>query len=236
MRLQAASLPGLLPALEGVSLSADYRPGNSEATIGGDWYDAFVLQDGRLVITIGDIVGKGLDAAVAMGKVRQAMRSAAALLPEPSAMLIAAGSAVRDVSADNFATALAALYDPKTHQLTFACAGHPGPTLLRADGSVRDHTARGIMLGLRSERASETVTISAGPGSTLAFFTDGLTEATRDIEEGYRRLRAALVDGSARADENRARALVDRVLGGRPALDDIAVLVAEIAPAAVITS
>lgn len=213
-----------------MTLTADYRPGHSEATIGGDWYDAFLLEDRRLAITIGDVVGKGLDAAVTMGKVRQAMRSAAALLPEPNAMLTAAASAVRDVSSDNYATAMAGIFEPRTHEFTFACAGHPGPTVLSPGGGVHDHTARGVMLGLRQGKANETVTISASPGSVLVFFTDGLIEATRNVDEGYRRLHAAMSDNGVAASENRARALVDHVLRGRAAMDDIAVLVAEVGP------
>jgi PAS domain S-box-containing protein len=233
MRFQEASLPGELPNVAGVALSADYRPGNSEATIGGDWYDAFLLDDGRVVLTIGDVLGKGLDAAVTMAKVRQAMRSAAALLPEPSAMLTAAESAVREVAAHTYATALAAIYDPRTCEVVFATAGHPGPMLLHADGRIDDCTANGILLGLRPPGPGETVTLTAPRGSTLVFFTDGLTEATHDIEEGYRRLHEALSDRSVATARNRARALVDHVLSGSAATDDVAVLVAEIGPAAV---
>ncbi len=229
MRFQEASLPGILPTVEHVSLSADYRPGNSEATIGGDWYDAFTLPDGRLVITLGDVVGKGLDAAVTMAKVRQAMRSAAALVPEPAAMLTAAGSTLHDVAGENYATALAGIYDPAGYRFSFATAGHPGPTVRGADGSVRDHTARGIMFGLRSGSTRETVAIALEPGSTAVFFTDGLTESTRNIDEGYRRLHAAILHTAAAATGNPARAIVDDVLRGEPALDDIAVLVMQIA-------
>ena len=210
MRFQEASLPGNLPQTPGVVLSADYRPGNTEATIGGDWYDAFALEDGRLVITIGDVLGKGLDAAVTMAKVRQAMRSAAALLPDPLAMLTAADSAVRDVAPDT--------------------AGHAGPTIVTADGTIEDRGARGIMLGLRPTDGGESVTLAASPGSAFVFFTDGLTEATRDLDEGYRRLHAALGTPYVVAAKNPARELVDHVLDGRAAADDVAVLVAQIAP------
>ncbi len=230
MRFQEASLPGNLPQTPGVVLSADYRPGNTEATIGGDWYDAFALEDGRLVITIGDVLGKGLDAAVTMAKVRQAMRSAAALLPDPLAMLTAADSAVRDVAPDTYATALAAVYDPRSRQLTFATAGHAGPTIVTADGTIEDRGARGIMLGLRPTDGGESVTLAASPGSAFVFFTDGLTEATRDLDEGYRRLHAALGTPYVVAAKNPARELVDHVLDGRAAADDVAVLVAQIAP------
>lgn len=227
--LQEASLPGVLPAVAPLRLSADYRPGNSEATIGGDWYDAFVLDDGRIAITVGDVLGNGLRAAVTMGKVRQAMRAVATLLAEPNAMLDVADRTVRGESADAYATAMAGIFDPATHAFTFASAGHPGPVLRRPDGRIEELSSPGMLLGLRPRGEHATVTIDVPPGAALVFFTDGLIEATRDMDDGYRRLRAALADGVCAAAEP-ARALVEHVLGGRPPTDDIAVLVAEVEP------
>ncbi len=230
--LQEASLPARLPTLDHLYLSADYRPGNSEATIGGDWYDAFALEDGRVVITIGDVLGNGLGAAVTMGKVRQAMQSVGLVLPDPNTMLAAADRTVRAHSDEMYATALAGIFDPARHEFTFASAGHPGPALRLPDGSIEEFTAPGIMLGLRSVQPTRTVTIAAPPGSSLVFFTDGLVEATRDIDAGHARVHAAMADLAVAADAEPARALVEHVLGGKPATDDIAVLVAEIGPSA----
>jgi PAS domain S-box-containing protein len=224
MRFQEASLPSVLPVVGDLRLSADYRPGNSEVTVGGDWYDAFALDDGRVAITIGDVVGKGLEAAVTMATLRQAMRGAASLLPNPNAMLSVAERTIQDIPVETYATALAAVYDPQLREITFATAGHPGPVLWRADGIVEDLIATGPMLGLGAAHQGKTTT-SIPPGSALAFFTDGLTESTRNIDEGYRRLRAALADPSVRAAENPARAIVEHVLERGGARDDIAVLV-----------
>jgi PAS domain S-box-containing protein len=224
VRFQEASLPRVLPTVEGVSLSADYRPGSSEATIGGDWYDAFLLEDGRLVLTVGDVLGKGLDAAVTMAKLRQSMRSAAALVAEPNAILSAADRTVRDVSADTYATATAGIYDPRRREFIFASAGHPGPTLLRADGSIDDYSSPGMMLGLRPAAESGTVTVHASRGSMLVFFTDGLTETTHDLDDGFARFHEILAAADVNGADEPARAIVDGVLGGRPAADDIAVL------------
>lgn len=226
MRFQGASLPSALPIVDGLRLTADYRPGNSEATIGGDWYDAFALDDGRVAITIGDVIGKGLEAAVTMATLRQAMRGAASLMPSPNAMLGVAERTIRDLPSQTYATALAAVYDPQLCEITFAAAGHPGPVLCLADGSVDELIATGPMLGLGEAHHGET-TASIPSGSTLAFFTDGLTESTRDIDNGYRRLRAALIDPRVRAAENPARAIVEHVLDRGPTRDDIAVLVLE---------
>ena len=231
--LQEASLPQTLPAIDALALSADYRPGSGEAGIGGDWYDAFVLADGRIALTIGDVLGHGLNAAVTMGKLRQAMRSAAYLAPTPNAMLDVADATVRDVSAETYATAIAGIFDPARGEFIFASAGHPGPAMRHADGRVEEFTSPGVLLGLREPGSTETRVIAAPPGSTLVFFTDGLTEATRDVTEGHRRVHAALADAGVTAAGNPAHALVEHVLRGEPAGDDIAVLVAEVAGRAV---
>jgi serine phosphatase RsbU (regulator of sigma subunit) len=228
--LQGASLPKTLPTIDHLYLSADYRPGKSEATIGGDWYDAFALDDGRVAITVGDVLGNGLAAAVIMGRLRQAMRAVALLLPEPNAMLDAADRTVKAESDDQYATALAGVFDPRTHQFTFASAGHPTPVLRHPDGRIEEFNAPGVMLGLRRGTSLQTMTIDLAPGSTVVFFTDGLIEATRDIDEGYRRLHAAMSDAAVAGAENPAHALCEHVLMGRPATDDIAILVAEVGP------
>jgi serine phosphatase RsbU (regulator of sigma subunit) len=228
--LQGASLPKMLPTIDHLYLSADYRPGKSEATIGGDWYDAFALDDGRVAITVGDVLGNGLAAAVTMGRLRQSMRAIATLLAEPNAMLDAADRTVKTESDETYATALAGVFDPRTHQFTFASAGHPSPVLRHPDGRIEEFNAPGMMLGLRRGTSLQTITIDLKPGSTLVFFTDGLTEATRDIEEGHRRLHAAMSDDGVASADNPAHALVEHVLQGRPATDDIAVLVAEVGP------
>jgi len=228
-RFQEASLPSTLPSCGDLVLSADYRPGNSEATIGGDWYDAFALDDGRIGITIGDVIGKGLEAAVTMATLRQSMRAAASLLPNANAMLGVAERTIGELPAQTYATALAAIYDPQRRELTFASAGHPAPLLRLAGGRIEELRAAGTMLGL-GEAHLEQATMSVPHGSALIFFTDGLTEATRDIDDGYRRLRAALADPDVQAAENPARAIVEHVLDRGQATDDIAVLVVEASP------
>ena len=230
--LQEASLPTKLPEMPDVYLCAYYRPGNSEATIGGDWYDAFLLEDGRLVLTIGDVLGKGLLAAVTMGKIRQAMRAVARLLPEPNALLDAADHTVRSDSSlsDVYATALAGIYDPRLQSFTFASAGHPGPVLRRPDGRIEELSSPGTLLGMRNGDEADTVTLDIPHGSALVFVTDGLLEATRDLDDGVLRLNSAMRSEDVWAADNCAHALVTYVLAGQPATDDVAVLVAEFGP------
>jgi PAS domain S-box-containing protein len=225
--LQEASLPRTLPTIDGLHLAADYRPGNSEATIGGDWYDAFVLDDGRIAITIGDILGNGLDAAVTMGKVRQAMQSVAAVIPDPSIMLEVADRTVRAQSADTYATAIAGILDLRSNEFAFASAGHPGPFVRMPDGTIDDRTLGGLLLGMREHGDDEKRTIAVPPGAMLVFFTDGLTEATRDIDEGLRRIGQAIARLKRCGNDDPAHALVEDVLRGEAAMDDVAVLIAQ---------
>jgi PAS domain S-box-containing protein len=225
LELQSASLPAHLPAVEGLILDAAYRPGSNEAKIGGDWYDAFVLAGGELVITVGDVLGHGLQAAVSMTKLRLAMQSAARVEPDPNLMLRVADETLRHFDADSYATAIAAVYDPVTRTVTFASAGHPGPSLRMPDGRIADLTHSGRMIGLRDGYESDTRTVATPPGSALIFYTDGLVEVTRDIGEGFRRLSETLAGIDVFGAPKPADDIVRAVLGSDEAHDDIAVLV-----------
>ena len=229
--LQSASLPETLARVDHLRLDAAYFPGSAEATIGGDWYDAFALEDGRIVLTVGDVLGHGLHAAITMTKLRQAMQSAAMVDANPNVMLDVADKTLRMHDADGYATALAAIYDPPTHILTFASAGHPGPALAKPDGTVEEFMSPGLLLGMRTNGAEKaTKEIKLQVDSVLVFFTDGLVEATRDIEEGHRRVHEALARPELIHGPSPARALVEAVLRGQEPGDDIAVLMATLAP------
>ncbi len=229
--LQEASLPRTLPRFDHLHLTAYYRPGKTEATIGGDWYDAFLLEDGRVVLTIGDVLGNGLRAAITMTKLRQAMQAAAMVEADPNRMLDVADKTLRLHDPDAYATAIAAIYDPKTQATTFASAGHPGPLLRTAGGSVEELGCPGLLLGLRTGKDRRSRVVATPPNSTLVFYTDGLTEATRNVDEGQARLEEALAGLDVRGD-GAARAVVDIVLRGEDAGDDVAVLIATVTPPA----
>jgi hypothetical protein len=227
--LQAASLPSSLPHIDHLRLSAEYRPGSDEATIGGDWYDAFQLEDGRVVLTVGDVLGHGLHAAVTMTKLRQAMQSAAMVNADPVVMLEVADRTLGLHDPHGFATAMAAVFDPLDHGLHFASAGHPPAVIRYEDGIVDELQITGTLLGVRMGSPRKSSFITLPPQCMLVFVTDGLTEATRDISEGNQRLRDAIsaldVTGASVA-----RWVVDTVLAGAKGTDDIAVLCARIAP------
>jgi serine phosphatase RsbU (regulator of sigma subunit)/anti-sigma regulatory factor (Ser/Thr protein kinase) len=224
-RLQSASLCGELPSIHGVRLSADYVPADSDISIGGDWYDAFRLADGRVAISIGDVTGHGLDSAVIMGKVRQSLRAAAYIQIDPSAMLDAADRALRAEYPDRIVTAFLAILDPVERSLTYAGAGHPWPLLRRPDGNIRELGESSLPLGLRDRNAPPAQTIVLETNDLIVFFTDGLVEATRDIEFGAALLRETV--RNARLDaEDLARNIRTTVTNGTACRvnDDIAVL------------
>jgi serine phosphatase RsbU (regulator of sigma subunit) len=229
VQLQAASLPAALPRIDHLHLDADYRPGSSEATIGGDWYDAFAVDTRRVMITVGDVLGHGLQAAVTMTKLRQAMQSAAMVNPDPNVMLAVADRTLRMLDVDGYATAVAALYDRDLHTVTFASAGHPGPIMRTPGGDVFEFTSPGLMLGLRTGAENDTTVVPAPPGTTLVFFTDGLVEATRDYEAGQQRLMAAVGGADFTTIERPAQAIANAVLGEVISSDDVALLVARVA-------
>lgn len=228
--LQEAALPRSLPAVPGVSFDAVYRPGKIEAQIGGDWYDAFALPDGRVVISIGDVLGSGLDAAIAMTKIRQTIRTAALGDPDPAAILDVADVALRLDDPEKLATAVVGLYDPVTRALTCVAAGHPAPLMRGADGTVCEpFLERGLPLGLRTGERAASHTIVLAPGAFLVFYTDGLIESTRDLIEGERRLHAALTDPAACGGPRPAETIYRTVLFDG-AHDDVAVLTLTASP------
>jgi PAS domain S-box-containing protein len=217
---QAAALPSSLPSVRGVAFHAIYEAGNAEALVGGDWYDAFVLPNGQIVVSIGDVAGSGLSAAVTMASMRQAIRGAAYVSTEPGVLLDAADHVLEGADS-RFVTAFVGVFDPATSTMTYQSAGHPPPLLRLRDGELVALALGGPPLGMRSGEVHQTWTQSIPPGSLLVLYTDGLIEWTHDILEGEQRLRAALA--GVDAAENPAQLLHDLVLtdGSR---DDVAIL------------
>jgi PAS domain S-box-containing protein len=225
---QSAVLPRRLPVIPGMRFDALYEPGKAEALVGGDWFDAFRLADGRIVLTIGDVVGNGLAAATAMGEARQSIRGAAAINPDPAILLDAADRILADSTEDRFATAWVGIVDPIDFSLRYSSAGHPFPMLREPDGSVRLLEGDGLPLGLSGTLAlrRNTFTTFVQPGSLLLLFTDGLIESDRDALRDEALLGAALGTTLPQRGAT-ARELRDAVLGSEAAHDDVAILFVE---------
>jgi PAS domain S-box-containing protein len=223
---QVASLPADLPKAHGLTLDAFYAPGRTEAQVGGDWYDALRLVDGRIVISIGDVAGSGLQAAVTMGNMRQIIRGIAQVHADPSLMLDAADRALRLENPDKFVTAFVGVFDPITSTLSYASAGQPPPLLRRPSGDTEPLRGTGLPLGLRtnSEKSGST-TMDLPAGSSLLLYTDGLTEFDRDPLGGEDKLRdlfGRIADGGG---DHPARSIVEHMMDRTSAHDDVAVMV-----------
>ncbi len=218
---QQAAMLQTLPRIPGLRFDAIYEAAHAEATVGGDWYDAVRLPDGRVVLSIGDVAGSGLDAAVTMGSVRQSIRTAALINPEPTMVLEAVDRIVRAMGDERFVTAFVALLDPVTFELRYAGAGHPPPALRAPDGTVALLDGGDLPLGLRQRETRRSAGLTIAPGSLLIAYTDGLIEFDRDPVAGERALIGAAA-GARRASA--ARDVYRHIAADRPARDDIAVL------------
>lgn len=225
LTFQNAAMATEMPQVPGFRFDAVYEAAQADALVGGDWYDAFRIEDGRIIISIGDVAGSGLHAAVAMMSVRQAIRGVAQVHPDPSVMLAAAERTLTLQHENRMVTAFVAVIDPVTQQCSYANAGHPRPFLRYADGTTHQlHGAVRHPLGLADFGQKFSVYHAPlPPGSLLVLYTDGLIESTKNVLEGEHRLHEALKNEGVVMYDNVARQIHAMVLGAR-SRDDVAIL------------
>ena len=246
--LQRSLLPPGDPEAAGLDIACRYLPGNTATEVGGDWFDVIELPGHRTALVVGDVMGRGLRAAVAMGELRTAVRTLALLDLEPAEVLSALDEIARglgtpsgaqqasrvahksrdaDLSEVYLATCVYAVYDPVTRRCTFANAGHLPPVVVEpGEKALLLDVPPGMPLGVGGE-PFEQIEVDLPEGALLALYTDGLVES-RDhpLDEGLSGLRAALT--------NPARPLEDvcdhvlNTLDTRHGEDDIALLMARI--------
>lgn len=214
--------PGMMPDGAGMKFAAEYRPSSREADVGGDWYDAFTLEDGSIAVSVGDVTGRGLAAAGLMGKLRQAMAMAIVYERDPARALDAVDYQLRVRDSTAIATAFIGIIDPSRSEMRYASAGHPPPLLRRGEDLV-ELKAIGVPIGLRELDREESRTISLDGAQLLVLYTDGLTEATRDVTFGERRLQQIASSDAILFVHNAAQFLCDACLP-LDAQDDTAVL------------
>jgi anti-sigma regulatory factor (Ser/Thr protein kinase) len=223
-RLQRALLPETLPAAPGAAFHAAYRPASDEAEVGGDWYDAFALPDGRIAISMGDVAGHGLEAATVMGEIRQAMRTAAINETSPATVLERINRVINLRKGIGMVTAIFAYYVPDARELTYAVAGHPPPVLTVVDGFGGILPGGGLPLGVGPEVDSQDWTFTLPPRSCVVFYTDGMIEHSRDVLAGEQQLLNAAVRSYELDPENPAIALQERIFDAAVNRDDAATL------------
>ena len=228
--LQRSLLPEMLPDIEGVGLSARYLPAGAGTAIGGDWYDALELDDGRVAVVVGDVVGHGLRAAATMGQLRNAFRAYALVEPSPAAAVSRIDRLLTRDGGGAMATLLYLILDRDTGEIAFTSAGHPPPLLLTPDGPRFLEGGRSVPVGATEPAAFRESREALPPGSTLLLYTDGLVER-RDVALDARLAQLAAAATSAQGDlELLCDTVVGDLLGGMAPADDVALLAVRTQP------
>jgi PAS domain S-box-containing protein len=227
--LQRSLLPDNLPDVPGIALRASYKPLSIE--VGGDWYDAFRLPDGKLAVAAGDVMGKGLTAAAGMGRVRNALRALALTDPRPAAVLAGLDRLFMATELDEQVTTVCYLVvDPETGEGVAGNAGHLPPLLLGPCGPPRlDQAEAGTPLGWASPRQQYPFKLPRG--HTAVLYSDGLVEnRKRGLDAGLDELVAVAAQAPAGVAEDPdalIEYLVERMLAGYEQDDDVTVLVVQ---------
>ncbi len=231
--LQRSLLPPTLPSIPRVELAAAYQAAAIERNeVGGDFYDAFELGGDTWAISMGDVCGKGVEAAALTGLLRHTLRAEALHARAPSGVLDNLNTSLLRHGTDRFCTVALAFIQPHPAgaRVSVACAGHPPPFVLRADGTVEPVGAIGTVLGVLDEVHVEDVRADLAPGDALVLYTDGLIDPRRDNpidEAGLARLLGTQRGLDA---QTIASALSAAVEDPHSAPDDVAVLVARVRP------
>ena len=227
--LQRSLIPRL-PQLPALSLAGRYLPA-AAARLGGDWYDAFSLLDGRVALTIGDVVGRGFHAAAIMGQLRSGLRAYALDGMPPHEVLERLSRLLRQIEAGRTATLVYTVLDPHGGTLTVAGAGHPPPLAMQSDGEPRFlEMPASVPLGAARHARYEEQDVQLEPGSLLVLYTDGFVERPGEpLDEGLGRLLATVRDGEEDL-EHLGDALVDALLPEGTSGDDAALLLVRALP------
>jgi PAS domain S-box-containing protein len=190
LRLQRALLPDGVVRHPSVAIAAHYEAGSELLEVGGDWYDTFVLPGDRIGLVVGDVVGHGVEAAAAMGRVRSALAALAQQGLSPGEVLEQLDRFAAGRSGVDFATVCYAVLDPATRELRYASAGHPPILVVEPDGRTRwleGGRSVPVFAGLAGER--EDAVEILGPGSMLVLYSDGLVERRGErLSTGLERL------------------------------------------------
>ncbi|MFE9447051.1 SpoIIE family protein phosphatase [Streptomyces sp. NPDC006739] len=191
--LQRTMLPETLPRPTGVRLASRYLPAAETARVGGDWYDAIPLPGSRVALVVGDVMGHSMTSAAIMGQLRTTAQTLAGLDLPPQEVLHHLDEQAQRLGTDRMATCLYAVYDPVSHRITIANAGHPPPILLHLGGRAEVlRVPPGAPIGVGGVDF-EAVELDAPAGATLLLYTDGLVESRlRDVWTGIEQLREKL--------------------------------------------
>ena len=230
LALQRSLLPAAPPSIAGLDVAVRYLPADGD--LGGDWYDIFTLPSGSVGFVMGDVEGHGLRAAVAMGRLRSALRAYALDYDDPSEVLHRLDRKLCYFESDISATVVYAVSDPPFDVVTICNAGHPAP-LIAQRGQPRAEPAdvsAGLLLGVAPEQQRHSERVSLAPGAALALYTDGLVERRQGpdprVDPDLERLE--LVQRAFVASDNAETAcsrIIAEGLGDDSVEDDVALVV-----------
>ena len=226
LKIQMRLLPQQVPQIDGWELAVSWQPASG---VGGDCFDTIRFDESRLGLTIADVVGKGIPAALLMSSLQATVRAFASEAVEPSALCQQVNRILcGNIAEGRFISFFYCVLDAAAGVLTYSNAGHYLPMLVRADGAVERLGCGGPVLGVLADAEYEQAQAALSPGDRIILFTDGLTEArdASDDEFGEDRLLAAALEHrrcSAPALQARLADAVARFTGGR--LQDDATLI-----------
>ncbi|OHV35337.1 protein serine phosphatase [Pseudofrankia sp. EUN1h] len=224
LTLQRSLLPRRMPEIAGVAFAWRYLPAGAGSLVGGDWYDVLTLDDDTIALVIGDVMGRGIQAAATMGQLRASARAGTSAHLPAEAVLVQLDAAVSGLEQDQITTVAMAILDPAARQLRVASAGHLPPLIVPPHGEpqfVAVEPGPPLGAGLTGGHYAETA-VPFAPGSILLLYTDGLVEDRhRSVDEGMAVLRSVAA-GASGPEELCERALAALAHGSHD--DDTALL------------
>jgi serine phosphatase RsbU (regulator of sigma subunit) len=233
--LQSSLLPTDIPEIPGVELAVRYRPAGGRELVGGDFYDVFESGEGTWGVALGDVCGKGPEAAALTGLVRHTIRTAAAGGRKPSSVLGLVNRQIIRNKVDRFCTATLGRVRHSNGSVVvdISCGGHPPPLIYRPGRTVEAAECLGTLLGVFPEPSLVEVPVELAPGDAIVFYTDGVTERfEREGSGGDSQLVALLWDSNGLdADQIADRIYLDAAeAAGNGPRDDMALVVLRVAP------
>jgi hypothetical protein len=221
--LQAAFVQKALPIIPNLGFHASYIPAGAEAQVGGDWYDAFELPDGRILFSIGDVAGHGIEAAVIMSRARQAIISNALHESDPAVVLMKANETLM-LQEPKMVTAVCGYIEAGSLLIRYATAGHPPPVLAFPNDEPYFLEHEGMPLGIERNVHYRSFTAYARAGALLVLYTDGVIEHKRDLIEGERRLLDAARMVVIQNSSDPAAAVRNAIFADKAPDDDVAIM------------
>ena len=226
--VQVALLPESLPDIDGYSFFASYE---SAQAVGGDYYDCFTLPDDRVVVSFGDVAGKGVPASLVMSRIASVVQCTLKHETNVQQAMLTINDLMSSHSIDGrFVTYVLGVIDLKTHEVTFANGGHMCPLVRKADGTLVEigEEEIGIPVGIMEGYPFEVITYTIEPGDTIVIYTDGVSEAMNEAQELYsmERLKEIVSQNSSDPEELGVaiREDVRKHANGHPQNDDITLM------------